>query len=110
MRNRFFFLLLNAPTESSKSHVEAVRHARTPPSFDILLVFDEKSHIKSKIHNTLGQMWTCLTEIYVHFPVPITLKLIWHSNFLIDFSSITPNILHTKSQLFVSFTCQYKGV
>lgn len=29
MRNLFLFLLLNAPTESSKSHVEVVRHTYT---------------------------------------------------------------------------------
>lgn len=68
MRNRFFsLLLLNAPTKSSKSHVELVRHTRPPPSFHMLLVFDEeKPHQIQDIFLTGKYVDLCSCDIYVY--------------------------------------------
>lgn len=100
MRNR----LLDAPTEPSKSHVEVVRHTRPPPlSFHMLLVFDEKSHIKSKTYSSLGNMWTGVIAICVHsrdnyLNLICDVKLIWHAHFLTVFLFCsTSKILHAKS-------------
>lgn len=68
-------LLLNAPTKSSKSHVEVVRHTRTPPSFHMLLVFDEKSHIKSKTYSTLGQICVLVRYMYIFLGQLLSFKM-----------------------------------